>query len=361
MAPAFEQSTISEIVSIQLGSVQPSQSFLTGGLLFEHGNGKELEVWRSQPASVDKVIGQMQLLSSNLIALSFQSIFFLMYLEKSDGPHERHHWVSSPQDPVERHSPMQIDVLTFKQFEPHSLRMGCFACASNPAPIAEEHLTKVMRCQKVKKPQACAIISALATLGFSLIQGPRWTGKFQLTTDTDVLLANLRLILRSTQKWSVQHQDMSGGFGISHSQLLNLLQSWSLIGGTAPDQHHLIIQTLRINFRHALTHPVCNLTETQLPVFGYQIYPLAINMRSTLMHSKPTSSVILQEAGLAEALVDAIDSGIEPAFDVIAVIPSAGCWIMTLMGYLSLPSASRQTILVLQGSRNTCNGWSKID
>lgn len=68
---------------------------------------------------------------------------------------------------------------------------------------------------------------------------------------------------------------------------------------------------------------VCNLTETQLPVFGYQIYPLAINMRSTLMHSKPTSSVILQEAGLAEALVDAIDSGIEPAFDVIAVIPSA--------------------------------------
>ncbi|WAR63783.1 hypothetical protein PtB15_17B384 [Puccinia triticina] len=79
---------------------------------------------------------------------------------------------------------------------------------------------------------------------------------------------------------------------------------------------------------------VRNLTETQLPqsikliiqnkaVFGYQIYSLAINMMSTLIHSEPTSLVILQEAGLPEALYDAIDSGIEPAFDVIAAIPSA--------------------------------------
>lgn len=79
---------------------------------------------------------------------------------------------------------------------------------------------------------------------------------------------------------------------------------------------------------------VRNLTETQLPqsikliiqnksVFGYQIYSLAINMMSTLIHSEPTSLVILQEAGLPEALYDAIDSGIESAFDVIAAIPSA--------------------------------------
>lgn len=79
---------------------------------------------------------------------------------------------------------------------------------------------------------------------------------------------------------------------------------------------------------------VRNLTETQLPtsikliiqnkaVFGYQIYSLAINMMSTLIHSEPTSLVILQEAGLPEALYDAIDSEIEPAFDVIAAIPAA--------------------------------------
>ncbi|KAI8460869.1 hypothetical protein BY996DRAFT_6429551 [Phakopsora pachyrhizi] len=54
---------------------------------------------------------------------------------------------------------------------------------------------------------------------------------FLLTTDTDVLLANLRLILRSAQQWSAQHQDMNGGFGISHTRLLDLLQSWSSIGG----------------------------------------------------------------------------------------------------------------------------------
>ncbi|KAH9820843.1 hypothetical protein DFH28DRAFT_1121207 [Melampsora americana] len=79
---------------------------------------------------------------------------------------------------------------------------------------------------------------------------------------------------------------------------------------------------------------VRNLTETQLPmsikliiqnkaVFGYQIYSLAINMMSTLIHSEPTSLVILQEAGLPDALYDAIDGEIEPAFDVIAAIPAA--------------------------------------
>jgi len=79
---------------------------------------------------------------------------------------------------------------------------------------------------------------------------------------------------------------------------------------------------------------VRNLTETRLPlsikliiqnkaVFGYQIHSLAINMMSTLNHSEPTSLVILPEAGLPEALYDAIDSGIEPAFDVIAALPSA--------------------------------------
>ncbi|KAH9457227.1 hypothetical protein Pst134EA_021110 [Puccinia striiformis f. sp. tritici] len=79
---------------------------------------------------------------------------------------------------------------------------------------------------------------------------------------------------------------------------------------------------------------VRNLTETQLPqsikliiqnkaIFGYQIYSLAINMMSTLIHSEPTSLATLQEAGLPKALYDAIDSGIEPAFDVIAAIPSA--------------------------------------
>jgi len=51
---------------------------------------------------------------------------------------------------------------------------------------------------------------------------------------------------------------------------------------------------------------VSNLTETQLPlsikliiqnkaVFGYQIYSLAINMMSTLIHNEPTSLAILQE------------------------------------------------------------------
>lgn len=79
---------------------------------------------------------------------------------------------------------------------------------------------------------------------------------------------------------------------------------------------------------------VRNLTETQLPaaiklvlqhksIFGYQIYSLAICQMSTIIHSEPTSLAILQEAGLPAAFYDAIESEIEPAFDVIAAIPAA--------------------------------------
>jgi len=97
---------------------------------------------------------------------------------------------------------------------------------------------------------------------------------------------------------------------------------------------------------------VRNLTETQLPlsiqliiqnkaVFGCQIHSLAINMMSTLIHSEPTSLVILQEAGLPEALYNAIDSGIEPAFDVITAIPSA-------LGALCLNEVGLQQLNVRQ-------------
>ncbi|KNZ50144.1 hypothetical protein VP01_457g13 [Puccinia sorghi] len=44
---------------------------------------------------------------------------------------------------------------------------------------------------------------------------------------------------------------------------------------------------------------------------------------STFIHSKPTLLVILQETSLPEALYNEIDNGVEPAFDFIAVIPSA--------------------------------------
>lgn len=79
---------------------------------------------------------------------------------------------------------------------------------------------------------------------------------------------------------------------------------------------------------------VRNLTETPLPtaiklimrhkaIFGYQIYSLAINQMSTIIHSEPTSLAILQEAELPETFYDAVEAGIEPAFDVIAAIPAA--------------------------------------
>ncbi|KAI8443330.1 hypothetical protein BY996DRAFT_3558386 [Phakopsora pachyrhizi] len=117
------------------------------------------------------------------------------------------------------------------------------------------------------------------------------------------------------------------------------IKSSELLIGMLPHSSAGLLKALFRSIQRLLTsagtlESVRNLTETQLPaaikliiqnksVFGYQIYSLAISMMSTLIHSEPTSLVILQEAGLPEALYDAIDEGIEPAFDVIAAIPSA--------------------------------------
>lgn len=57
-------------------------------------------------------------------------------------------------------------------------------------------------------------------------------------------------------------------------------------------------------------------------VFGYQIYSLGINIMSTSIQSESTLLVILQEAGLAEALHNDIHNDIKPPFDLIAAIPS---------------------------------------
>ncbi|MBW0460652.1 hypothetical protein O181_000367 [Austropuccinia psidii MF-1] len=119
----------------------------------------------------------------------------------------------------------------------------------------------------------------------------------------------------------------------------SIIKASELLIGMLPHSSAGLLKALFRSIQRLLTsagtlESVRNLTETQLPlsikliiqhkaVFGYQIYSLAINMMSTLIHSEPTSLVILQEAGLPEALYDAIDGDIEPAFDVIAAIPSA--------------------------------------
>ncbi|TFK44714.1 hypothetical protein BDQ12DRAFT_730740 [Crucibulum laeve] len=58
-------------------------------------------------------------------------------------------------------------------------------------------------------------------------------------------------------------------------------------------------------------------------LFGQSIFPIAINIMATFVHNEPTSLAIIQEAGLPETLFNAIETGIEPAIEVIQAIPNA--------------------------------------
>ncbi|KAG0139473.1 hypothetical protein CROQUDRAFT_137137 [Cronartium quercuum f. sp. fusiforme G11] len=75
------------------------------------------------------------------------------------------------------------------------------ARVTTPAHITEEQLSKVMQCQKVNEPQGRAIISSLATPGFSLIQGPPGTGK------TSTIVGLIGAFIASRPKVSTNSDD----------------------------------------------------------------------------------------------------------------------------------------------------------
>ncbi|KAG8721954.1 hypothetical protein FRC08_008650 [Ceratobasidium sp. 394] len=58
-------------------------------------------------------------------------------------------------------------------------------------------------------------------------------------------------------------------------------------------------------------------------LFGPAIYSIAINIMAMFVHNEPTSLAILQEAHVPDVFYDAIESGIEPAIEVITSVPNA--------------------------------------
>ncbi|KAG8936847.1 hypothetical protein FRC02_010709 [Tulasnella sp. 418] len=57
--------------------------------------------------------------------------------------------------------------------------------------------------------------------------------------------------------------------------------------------------------------------------FGPPIFSISINLMSIFVHNEPTSLAILQEQKLPETFFNAIESGIEPALEVMNAIPNA--------------------------------------
>ncbi|KAG9077088.1 hypothetical protein FS749_011058, partial [Ceratobasidium sp. UAMH 11750] len=58
-------------------------------------------------------------------------------------------------------------------------------------------------------------------------------------------------------------------------------------------------------------------------LFGPAIYSIAINIMAMFVHNEPTSLAILQEAHVPDVFYGAIESGIEPAIEVITSVPNA--------------------------------------
>ncbi|KNZ50434.1 uncharacterized protein VP01_4429g1 [Puccinia sorghi] len=83
---------------------------------------------------------------------------------------------------------------------------------------------------------------------------------------TNLLRSRVCLIILMCVKYhrSVQHQDMSGGFGISHSQLLDLLQSWLLIGGTGT----LNLPLVKLIQQSISPQPTTSSSQSHLPLLS---------------------------------------------------------------------------------------------
>ncbi|SGY62078.1 BQ5605_C007g04651 [Microbotryum silenes-dioicae] len=59
------------------------------------------------------------------------------------------------------------------------------------------------------------------------------------------------------------------------------------------------------------------------PIFGAQVFALAINITATFVHNEPTCLATIQEAKVPEALYDAIGESIPASIDVLQAIPNA--------------------------------------
>ncbi|KAJ1669595.1 E3 ubiquitin-protein ligase tom1, partial [Coemansia sp. RSA 25] len=77
---------------------------------------------------------------------------------------------------------------------------------------------------------------------------------------------------------------------------------------------NLVETTLPETLRLVVTHPAA---------FGANVYGLAISISATLVHNEPTSLPIIQEAGLPQAMLEALEAHIPYNGDVIVHIPAA--------------------------------------
>ncbi|KAF9012343.1 hypothetical protein BDQ17DRAFT_1232733 [Cyathus striatus] len=96
--------------------------------------------------------------------------------------------------------------------------------------------------------------------------------------------------------------------------LLRSMHRMMQSSGTAEGLRGLVDMTLIQSIKKIIEHR---------GLFGSSIFPIAINIMATFVHNEPTSLAIIQEVGLPESFYKAIESGIEPAIEVIQAIPNA--------------------------------------
>lgn len=84
--------------------------------------------------------------------------------------------------------------------------------------------------------------------------------------------------------------------------------------GTAEGLRNLVNMSLLKSVKKIIEHR---------GLFGPSILPFAINIMATFVHNEPTSLTIIQENNLPEIFYNAIETGIEPAIEVIQAIPNA--------------------------------------
>ncbi|KAG8907932.1 hypothetical protein FRB99_001440 [Tulasnella sp. 403] len=115
--------------------------------------------------------------------------------------------------------------------------------------------------------------------------------------------------------------------------LLRSMHRMMQASGTSEGLRTLIDSSLPNSVKNIMAHRI---------IFGPAIFSIAINLMSIFVHTEPTSLAILQEAHIPETFYDAIESGIDPALEVISALPNAiGALCLNAAGEAQLAERTR--------------------
>ncbi|KAJ1304813.1 hypothetical protein OPQ81_005948 [Rhizoctonia solani] len=175
-------------------------------------------------------------------------------------------------------------------------------------------------------PERMTVVSKAMPLIDNLLYG--FPTAFQLFINAHGVEAMVERILHEVTTGIESHGAVAKASppGAGTSSLLPFVNS-SLLKHIIRSMHRMMqssgtAEGLRTLIDSSLVKSIKLVMENKI-LFGPPIFSIAINIMAMFVHNEPTSLAILQEAHVPDVFYRAIESGIEPAIEVITSVPNA--------------------------------------